>query len=427
MLNRQIGPYRIEAFIGAGGMGQVYRARHQALNRTVAIKRLTVMDYADRFANEARVHAGLQHPNIAGLYELLDIDGRPAIALEFVPGPTLDQHIGERGMMPDDAVQVFRKVVEAVKYLHGKGIVHRDIKPHNIKARWTDEGWKVKLLDFGIAKDRQSPKLTSTGLVVGTLDYLAPEQLGGRTSLQTDVWALGVLFYEMLTGHPPFQSENALELYNQISRAIYAPASAMSPTAPPWADTVIASCLKKKPAARYQTAAGLADALTAYVTAPHRTISLQPDLMRRIGFGSLGLAGVLILGVLFWPSSEPDVTPDPPPEHSRAVLRPDGVPPLNSPEGGPVQPPEGTRTFGTISPTFTDPDSVTIRVLNAPEAYIVLQGRSYQLPFTIHGERGSTVAFDVGAPGYESKRDLQVTIASYRRKEYAFPLQKTRR
>ena len=260
-LNTTVGEYQLIDFLGAGGMGEVYRGMHAKIGRVAAIKVLTVAarrepDFVERFFNEARIQASLQHPNIATLYDFLEFQGQPCIVMEYVDGQTLCDRVRPYGALhPAEALQIFAAVVDAVAYVHRHGIIHRDIKSNNIKI---SSGGQVKLLDFGIAKGSTSPGLTATGSVVGTLEYISPEQLTtGTADPRSDIWALGVLLYEMVTGRVPFEAQTLGALCDKIGRVEYAAPRAVNPTVPVEVASIIARCLRKNPAERYQTAQAL--------------------------------------------------------------------------------------------------------------------------------------------------------------------------
>src|SRR5918999_782297 len=273
--NQTIGEYRIVDFLGAGGMGEVYRARHSKIGRTAAVKVLTQATqssgFVERFFNEARIQASLQHPNVATLYDFCEVEGQPCIIMEYVDGQTISERISAYSApLPlAETVYVFEKVCEAIDYVHRHGVIHRDIKSNNIKI--ISEG-KVKLLDFGIAKGQGTQQLTQVGSVIGTLQYLAPELIrGGTADASGDVWALGVLLYEMVTGRVTFDADTVGDLCDRIGRVQYTPPAQLNPSVPREVAAVISRCLRKNPQERYRTAGELlADArkLSAAVSKP---------------------------------------------------------------------------------------------------------------------------------------------------------------
>jgi serine/threonine-protein kinase len=263
MMNRQlqigekIGDYSVQDFIGAGGMGEVYYAVHEKLNRAAAVKILIGMSslnqsFKTRFFNEARLQASLHHPNIAALYDFQERGDRLFIFMEYVDGECLEDLIERRVFSVEDSLRVFAEICEAVAYIHGNGIVHRDIKALNIKL--TASG-TAKLLDFGIAKDAYSHNLTHTGKIIGTPHYLAPEQLeGAPASPQTDVWALGILLYKMLTNNLPFDTDSLEGLRGQISKARFNPPEELNSAVPQSVARLVQKCLCRETAKRYKTA-----------------------------------------------------------------------------------------------------------------------------------------------------------------------------
>lgn len=262
MLNSNIGEYRVTDFLSAGGMGEVYRAVHNKIGQVVAIKVLLQesRDAASnqRFAWEAQVQARLNHPNIAAFHGLTEHQGCPCIVMEYVDGQTLSDQIRFSGPLAiHEALTVFQSVVEAVAYIHAQGIIHRDLKSNNVKI--TSDG-RVKLLDFGIASSALAPKMTMAGLVVGALESLSPEQLQGqRADERSDIWALGVLLYEMVTGRVPFEAQSVGEICNKTSKGSYPPPAMLNPSITREAELLIARCLKRNPADRHQSAIALLD------------------------------------------------------------------------------------------------------------------------------------------------------------------------
>jgi eukaryotic-like serine/threonine-protein kinase len=273
-----VGRYRLADFLGAGGMGEVYRATHLSTGQVVAIKILSAIEiearWLARFYHEARVQQGLNHPNIVRLHELVDIQGRPCLVMEYVGGESLAERLTrQRRLAPREALRVLQAIAWAVAYVHAQHIVHRDLKPGNVRI--TPDG-QIKLLDFGISKSPHAEGLTQTGSIIGTPRYLSPEQLlGDRVTPAADVWALGVLLYEMVTGSTPFSGSTDAMLWSRIEGATYtAPSAAITP-APGDAevmrsiDRLVAMCLARDPARRPSAAALAAAAGEALIpTAP---------------------------------------------------------------------------------------------------------------------------------------------------------------
>ncbi len=231
----RLGSYEILSALGAGGMGEVYRARDTRLDRDVAIKILPAAFAADaervaRFQREARVLASLNHPHIAAIYGLEDADGVKALVMELVEGEDLSQRLA-RGAIPlDEALPIAKQIAEALEAAHDQGIIHRDLKPGNIKLR---ADGTVKVLDFGLAKAMEpvgcapsislSPTITTpammtgVGVVLGTAAYMSPEQAKGRAAdKRSDVWSFGCVLYEMLTGRRAFRGEDVSDTLAEV-------------------------------------------------------------------------------------------------------------------------------------------------------------------------------------------------------------------
>jgi len=256
-INQKIAHYRIIDFIGAGGMGEVYRAIHDSIERTVALKVLcnpnAPVDFTQRFLNEAKIHARFQHPNIVLLYDFFEFSGMPCIAMEYVPGRGLDELITEnKGLPLPDAVFIFKSIVNAISYIHNNGVLHRDIKPGNIQIA---QDGSIKLLDFGIAKDIGGNRLTQAGCFIGTMQYLAPEQLSGESGDQrSDIWSLGVLFYEILTGELPFNDNSLTGFFDEIKNNNFSKNNEHLSSFPTDVKKIILQCLNTKPSKRYKNA-----------------------------------------------------------------------------------------------------------------------------------------------------------------------------
>lgn len=267
MIGRTISHYRIEEQIGAGGMGVVYRAQDQQLERDVALKLLpagTLMDEATRrrFRNEALSLAKLNHPNIATVHEFGTEGHTDFLVTEYIPGITLDSKLAGRALPPRDVLELGRQLVDGLSAAHEQGIVHRDLKPGNL--RLTPDG-RLKILDFGLAQFMphasemgMTVTLTRSQAVTGTLPYMAPEQLRGEAAdARTDLWAVGAVLYEMATGKLPFPESNGPLLIDAILNRDPAPPSKENPQIPPGLENVILKALNKQPGRRYQTARAL--------------------------------------------------------------------------------------------------------------------------------------------------------------------------
>ena len=210
------GRYRVERVLGDGAMAKVLLAHDAELGREVAVKLLDEGLAADpsfraRFAREARVAAGLSHPNVVTVFDVGEVDGRPFIVMELVPGHTLEERLRRDGTLPaDDVLAIARQVCAGLEHAHANGLVHRDLKPGNLIER--DDG-TIKIADFGIARAVEGTELTEAGTVVGTAAYLAPEQAeAGTVTPATDLFALGVVLYELLTGRQPWKVESLAQL-----------------------------------------------------------------------------------------------------------------------------------------------------------------------------------------------------------------------
>ncbi|GAB3996759.1 hypothetical protein GCM10028807_40130 [Spirosoma daeguense] len=248
LLNHIVAGYRLTDYVGAGGMGEVFKAAHIETGRLAAVKVLYRPEFAARFQNEAMVQASVSHQNIAALYEFCMIDERPALVIEWVDGQSLDEVIRRRERLNnEEATKIIKQIANAMAYLHQKGIIHRDLKPSNVRIQ---PNGQVKVLDFGIAKGQYTPQLTKVGHAVGTAEFMAPEQFRGQVDAKSDVWALGVLLYEMTTGHLPFDAANPLLLRHQIERAQFTRPQVLNPAISPELATLITSCLHMNPTKR---------------------------------------------------------------------------------------------------------------------------------------------------------------------------------
>jgi eukaryotic-like serine/threonine-protein kinase len=256
--------------LGRGGMGVVYKARHLALKRLVALKMIVGADYAsadqiERFRREAEAVARLQHPNIVQIYEVGQRDGRPYFSLEFVDGGSLADKLRGTPLPPAEAARVVEILARAVHAAHQRGIVHRDLKPGNVLL--TADG-TPKIADFGLAKETDgSSSRTQEGTVVGTPSYMAPEQAGGKVNAigpAADTYALGAILYETLTGRPPFKGVTSLDTIMQVVSLEPAPPRDLQSQVPRDLETICLKCLHKNPARRYASAVELAEDLRRF-------------------------------------------------------------------------------------------------------------------------------------------------------------------
>ncbi len=261
---KKLGRYEIIRELGRGAMGVVFKARDPLIGRVVALKTITAglaqdPDLLQRFYREAQAAGSLQHPNVITIYEMGEEGGTPFIAMEWVDGNSLEQIISQR--LPLLLAQKLDYIVQtchALDYAHRRGIVHRDIKPGNIMV--TKEG-QVKVVDFGVARLVDTSK-TQTGTLLGTLAYMSPQQLrGGHANERSDIWSVGVTFYELLSYQKPFTGQNHAALLLSIISDEPAPIGKYAPECPPGLQTVLQKILYKDEAERFQTMAGLVSEL----------------------------------------------------------------------------------------------------------------------------------------------------------------------
>ncbi|WP_159481748.1 protein kinase [Streptomyces caniferus] len=298
MLGRR---YELVERLGHGGMGTVYRAVDHRLRRTVAVKTLAAElalqpEFLTRFQREARAAAALNHPGVATVHDVgEDAEGgaaEPYLVMEYVEGRTLG-HVLKDGSLPvAQAVGITGQVLEALEHSHGHAIVHRDIKPANVMLTGTG---RVKVVDFGIAKalSEMATRLTGTGVAVGTPAYLAPEQInGGATDHRTDLYAVGCLLYELLTGRPPYTGDSPFSVMHQHLAAEPVPPSQLRPELPPALDAVIVRALRKDREDRFAQASAMHRALdeasrpTAPAPPARTPTTLDPAAPRPAAFGS---------------------------------------------------------------------------------------------------------------------------------------------
>jgi serine/threonine-protein kinase len=299
--------YEVEAVLGRGGMGVVFRARHLGLNRVVALKMVLTGAYAGpqeraRFLREAEAAASLRHANIVQVYDVGDHEGRPYFTMEFVEGGTLAQQLAAGPRTGRHAAALVAALAEAVQAAHEGGIVHRDLKPANVLL--TADG-TPKIADFGIARRLEGgPALTASGAGVGTPCYMAPEQAAGKAGAvgpAADVYALGAILYELLTGRPPFRGETAAETVQQLLAQEPVPPARRNARVPRDLEVICLKCLAKEPGRRYPGAQALAEDLgrflrgEAIAARPEGWLARLARWVRRRPTLTVGLASGLLL------------------------------------------------------------------------------------------------------------------------------------
>jgi serine/threonine protein kinase len=271
------GRYEIREHIATGGMASVFKTWDHRVERIVAIKVLRSLDKNDsraveRFRREARAAASLAHPNAVTIYDFVEELGQYFLVMEYIHGPTLKQLIGQRRQLqPREALEIATQVCAVLQVAHTRRFIHRDIKPQNIMLAWSggatggslaDGGVWVKLTDFGIVRVAEDAGLTNSGIVLGTADYLSPEQARGETlTASSDLYSLGVVMFEMLTGRPPFVGPTAVSIAMQHATANPPPLRQFNPTIPPAVEQIVIRALQKEPEDRYTSAAEMQQAL----------------------------------------------------------------------------------------------------------------------------------------------------------------------
>ena len=281
--------YVLQGLLGQGGMADVELGYDQKLDRQVAVKMLHARYASDpsflqRFRREAQAAASLNHPNIVGVYDTGDSDGRPFIVMEYVAGRSLRDVLEAEELLPQRAAEIAGEAALALHYAHERGLVHRDIKPANIMI--SDEG-RVKVTDFGIARAMNAQTVTQTATVFGTAAYISPEQAQGeQVDRRSDIYSLGVVLYEMLAGRPPFEGDSAVALaYKHVSTEPISPAR-LNGEVSPQLDAVVRKAMAKNPADRYQTARAFQDDLQRAVagmrvSAPPPAASARTQALQR--------------------------------------------------------------------------------------------------------------------------------------------------
>ncbi len=315
------GRYRVVRRLGSGGMADVYCAEDVHLGRDVALKVLhrrfaQDQEFVERFRREAKAAAGLQHPNVVGVFDRGEHDGTYYIAMEYLPGRTLKDIVSAEAPLPQELViDLGLQILAAAGFAHRHSVIHRDFKPHNVIV---DENWNAKVTDFGIARAGAS-EMTETGSIMGTAQYLSPEQAQGHAVGATaDLYSIGVMLYEMLCGRLPFEGESAVSVALKHLSEAPAPISQLRPDVHPALESVVMAALAKDPAHRWQTAEDFAEGLRAartYIdsgtpvardTAEFAPVPAAPpppprrpeERERRWPWFTIGFMALLLLGLL---------------------------------------------------------------------------------------------------------------------------------
>lgn len=404
---KEVAGYQLAECIGSGGMGEVYKAYNSSLNRFAAVKILYQKELGERFKNEAYIQSSVNHPNIARLYEFAVCEGNPCIVMEYVDGESLDALLRRNGKLSNgETEKIVLQIAMALNYLHRKGIMHRDVKPQNFKIQGDGT---VKMLDFGIAKSKYTPKLTQLGFVVGTLEYSAPEQYQQQPELKSDIWALAVMTYELLTGFLPFEASNPILLKSKIVRGSFTDPKILIPEISEKLVTIIDKGLRINPSNRIN-AAEIVNLLNSKKETPNSSwlILSKPRFslwLQQPWFKStlIGISSLLVLFLLVKSvqsiSSNDNIHTD----TLQEVI-------INKP------PANGQQTI--------EEKKITISTPGIENAELILPDSMHQpLPYDVKGKEGDFFQFTIHAPGYTDKK-IEVVITSHRT-SYEYNLDKT--
>jgi serine/threonine-protein kinase len=301
----ELADYEVLRVLGRGGMGVVYLARHRRLKRLTAVKMLSDRLVEEprqwsRLTREAEVLARLRHPNVVQVYDVAEQGGQPFLAMEYVEGGSLSDLHRNRPAEPGEAARLVERIARGVHAAHQVGVVHRDLKPANVLI----DGGEPKVTDFGLAKEADSgDSLTPTGAVLGTPQYMAPEQVvpgPAASSASVDIYALGAILYDLLTGRPPHVGSNMYETLDLVRRRPPVPPSRLRPGLPAELERICLRCLDKNPARRFESAEAIAEALADFrerwaKTTPPSAALNQRVVLRRAAISVAVLCGAALL------------------------------------------------------------------------------------------------------------------------------------
>ena len=374
MIGKLLNQYRLDEIVGEGGMGVVYRAQDMNLERTVAVKVLGATlredaDFVARFRQEARIQAGLNHPNIATLFDFFVWNDMPVAVMEFIRGETLRTLVDRSGPIPAHiALPIFIQTLRGVAAGHKVGIIHRDLKPSNLMI--TDEG-TVKITDFGIAKVRNNTGLTRVSTRVGSTSYMAPEQILGRpVDERTDIYILGGTLYELLTGRPPFQGLSQFEIDTAHVREPPSVPAEFYTQIPPGVIAAVIRALAKDPSDRFATAEEFIAALpdlhgVPYVAAADDDATRVP---RQVGAANPAVASELTLHRAEAPPPEPVIVRGDAPRSEPTLHRGDSRPLEPTLYRGEAVPPDPTIYRGEAPP----PEPTVAQAVGAKRATTIV-------------------------------------------------------
>jgi serine/threonine protein kinase len=413
-LGTRFGPYEVQAPLGVGGMGEVYQARDSRLDRIVAIKVLPSHLTADpdrraRLEREAKAISALQHPNICVLFDIGTQDETDYLVMEYVEGETLAARIARKPLSQEETLRIAIEIADALEKAHSHGIIHRDLKPGNVML--TRSG--AKLMDFGLAKQAdpslgvdstsinisafptmgaQQAPITSAGLVVGTPQYMSPEQIQGyKVDARSDIFAFGVMLYEMLTGRRAFEGKSKFSIASAILEKEPEPVSTVAPTIPPAMEHIISICLAKDPADRWQSIGDVKRQLVWIRDGGSQvTLPILVTRARRLQERIFWIAA-LVLALTAGPVGYYTSRPAPGPEILTAINFPSGI--TLDRNGSFALSPDGRR-LAYVAADASGKSSLWVRPLNAPAGQPLVNTEGAQYPFWSPDSR--TIAFFTG-------------------------------